>query len=303
MLNGILAWMSNEPLKAAYRKNVRCFGLRDALHRFYLGFKMTALRNSRRYFQIEVHLTEHCNLNCKGCGHFSPLAEKIFLDPPAFEKDCARLSKITNKLIVIKLLGGEPLLHPKLISFFEIARKYFKTTVIQLFTNGSLLWKQPDEFWLACHKYKILIEISDYPVNIHIGEIRAKRKKYKVCVAHTMPKESGMWKVPLDLDGAQDAEANFAVCEFGDLGSCTTLRDSRIYMCPTVAHIQLFNKYFGKDLRVTESDYIDIYKAEDKREILDFLHKPIPFCRYCKLAASLRGLEWGVSKQEISEWV
>jgi MoaA/NifB/PqqE/SkfB family radical SAM enzyme len=231
------------------------------------------------------------------------LAEKIFLDPAVFEKDCARLSKITNKLIVIKLLGGEPLLHPRLISFFEIARKYFKTTVIQLTTNGLLLWKQPDEFWLACHKYKIYIEISDYPINMHVDEIQAKRKKYKVCVGYTLSKETGMFKTPLDLYGAQDVKTNFAVCGAANAGYCVTLRDGGIYVCQTVAHIQFFNKYFGKDLRVTESDYIDIYKAEDKREILDFLHKPIPFCRYCKLAASSEGLEWGVSKREISEWV
>ncbi|MDR1362621.1 MAG: radical SAM protein, partial [Spirochaetaceae bacterium] len=276
---------------------------RNALRRFYLGYKTTSLRNSKKYFQIEVHITEHCNLNCKGCNHFSPLADEEFLDPAAFEKDCARLSKIAGKLTVIKLLGGEPLLHPKLVSFFEIARKYFRTTVIQLTTNGALLSKQPDEFWAACNKYKIYIEISDYPVNIHAKEIQAKRKKYNVCMAYTVPKETGMYKTPLDLDGAQNAEANFAMCGAADSGGCVTLRNGRIYICPASAHIQFFNKYFGKDLRVTEKDYIDIYKAADKSEIMDFLHNPIPFCRYCNLGAASDGLEWDVSKQEISEWI
>lgn len=25
---------------------------------------------------IEIHIVEHCNLHCKGCTHFSPLAQK-----------------------------------------------------------------------------------------------------------------------------------------------------------------------------------------------------------------------------------
>jgi MoaA/NifB/PqqE/SkfB family radical SAM enzyme len=303
MLKIISGWIPSGTLKAMMLKTIMHFGLRSALIRFYSGCKTTILRNSKRYFQIEVHITEHCNLNCKGCSHFSPLADEIFLDPAAFEKDCARLAKITNELVVIKLLGGEPLLHPKLIAFFEIARKYFKTTVIQLTTNGALLWKQPDEFWIAGHKYKIYIEISDYPVNIHIEEVQAKSKKYKVCIGYTVAKETGMGKTPIDLNGAQDAGANFAACGTASLGACVTLRDGRLYVCSAAAHIQFFNKHFGKDLRVTEKDYIDIYKAKDKQEILDFLHSPIPFCRYCNLAASSSGLEWAVSKREISEWV
>ena len=26
---------------------------------------------------IEIHLTDHCNLNCIGCSHYSPLAPEV----------------------------------------------------------------------------------------------------------------------------------------------------------------------------------------------------------------------------------
>jgi hypothetical protein len=139
--------------------------------------------------------------------------------------------------------------------------------------------------------------------HFQIKEITAKRKKYKVCVGYTVSKENGMGKTPLDLAGSQNTEANFAGCGTADTGSCVTLRDGKIYICSTVAHIQFFNKFFGKELRVTEDDYIDIYKANSKDEILAFLHKPFPFCRYCKLSESSGGLDWRVSKREITEWV
>jgi len=37
-------------------------------------------------------------------------------------------------------------------------------------------------------------------------------------------------------------------------------------------------------------------------EILDYLCKPIPFCRYCDWRRLKTGVKWSVSKKEISEW-
>lgn len=285
------------------RKTNAHFGLRSTLVYIFSCIKTYILYRPKRFFQIEVHVAEHCNLNCSYCSHFSPLADEIFLDPASFEQDCAQISKITSKLVVFKLLGGEPLLHPKLTDFFEIVRRYFKSTVIQLTTNGTLLSRQPDNFWIACHKYKIRIEISDYSVKIDIKTIAEKCKKYRVCVEYTSSKEYGMSKVPLDLNGGQDPEASFASCMIAKyFGCCVTLRDGRLYACATAAHIQFFNKYFNTNLNITEKDYVDIYKVTDKNNILDFISKPFPFCRYCKTSATLSGFKWTVSKKEISEW-
>jgi hypothetical protein len=58
---------------------------------------------------------DHCNLNCKGCTAFSPVAEEKFMDVNMFERDCERLAELTGgKIELIDLLGGEPLLHPKI---------------------------------------------------------------------------------------------------------------------------------------------------------------------------------------------
>ena len=41
---------------------------------FYKTIQPTHLRG------FELHLVDHCNLNCRGCTHFSPLAEKKFFE-------------------------------------------------------------------------------------------------------------------------------------------------------------------------------------------------------------------------------
>ena len=117
--------------------------------------------------KVDIHLTDHCNLNCKGCTHFSPLAEKFFLDIDDFERDLTRLSELSKGDVgEMFLLGGEPLLHPEIVDFFPIARNLFPNTKLVVITNGILLPQQDERFWKACKRYNIQLWVSDYTLNI-----------------------------------------------------------------------------------------------------------------------------------------
>jgi hypothetical protein len=256
-----------------------------------------------RSFPIEVHVTEHCNLNCKTCNHFSSLAREEYLDPGNFEKDVRRLSEITKTFYHIKLLGGEPLLHPRLIEFFSIVRKYFPATPLQLTTNGILLTAQPEQFWLECRKNNVVISISQYPIKLDRKEIKRLSKKYKVRVEYNgTADESRFCKMPLDLAGGQDCNASFRKCAIS-WGCCVTLRDGKIFTCCIAAHIRFFNEYFNQNLAICEKDYVDIQKIKSKEEIIGFLEQSFPFCRYCKPQDIQFAQRWGISKKEITEWV
>ena len=59
------------------------------------------LRNSLRKLTpqanlslVEIHLAEHCNLNCFCCNHFSQLADEEYTDLASFEKDMKQLALI-----------------------------------------------------------------------------------------------------------------------------------------------------------------------------------------------------------------
>ena len=45
---------------------------------------------------IETHILEHCNLSCRGCSHFSGLAEPEFKSLDDFKREMEGLSKLTN---------------------------------------------------------------------------------------------------------------------------------------------------------------------------------------------------------------
>lgn len=113
---------------------------------------------------FSVHLTEHCNLNCKACAHFAPLVkEKGFTDITEFTRDMERLSGLSRgEMRYIDLLGGEPLLHPDIASFLSVTRKNFPVGTIRIITNGLLLKAMKQDFWDAVTENRITIIISKY---------------------------------------------------------------------------------------------------------------------------------------------
>jgi sulfatase maturation enzyme AslB (radical SAM superfamily) len=283
------------PKKLLYNKHVRLFRLQN---------NAKSRLAPRKLLRFDIHVTDHCNLRCKGCLHFSPLAEEVFIDTAILERDCSRLAELTGGRIAdICVLGGEPLLHPHITGVLDIARKYFPVDRIYIVTNGILLSMQPETFWKNCIKNNIEIEISLYPVKIDLNRIKELTALYGIKLGlRGDPKiQTRTWMFqPLDLSGKQDTVKSHTVCELANL--CFQLVDGRLYQCETTAFIGYFNKYFNQHLQITEKDYVDIYKAKNLAEILDFLCRPMPFCRYCR-TKDVDFVEWDKSGKEIAEWV
>jgi MoaA/NifB/PqqE/SkfB family radical SAM enzyme len=272
-------------------------------YQFLLRIREAKKRLRRKtVLSFSVHLVEHCNLKCRGCEHFSCLAKEEFLGVDIFERDFIRLSELTKGQIErISLLGGEPLLHPRITDFFEITRKYFPSGNVLLVTNGILLSKQDDKFWQSCKKNNIQINVTKYPINTDYQKVENLVEKFNVDYQYfggDIIKQ--MWKRTFDIDGKQNRYMSFKSCYMSN--NCTELVDGKIYPCPMTAYVRHFNRYFATNLAVTENDYIDIFKVKNIGEVFDFLCKPIPFCRYCNNRKITYRMNWGVSKKEISEW-
>ncbi len=252
--------------------------------------------------QFEIHLTDHCNLNCQMCDHFSPLAEEYYLDLQDFQKQMERLSFLFHKEAqFIRLLGGEPLLHPDVVSFFPITRACFPETDIKLYTNGLLLPAQTDAFWEACTKYNIIIVITKYPVKFDYDKLQKTLEEKKIPFYYENPEPiKSSWHFPLDLNGTQNETISFKLCQMA--GKCIFLKDNILYPCTVPGNIVHFNRYFGTGIPLSEQDGINIFETDSADEILDFLCTPIPFCKYCDTIHRRKGLEWKRTQKDIKEW-
>lgn len=264
--------------------------------------EVEARKTPKVMLDYEVQLVEHCNLNCKYCSHFCPVAKEGFLDVNEYERDCKRLSELFNKEVnFIRLMGGEPLLHPDIAKFCDITRKYFPNGTIDIDTNGILILSMKENFWKALRENKINLTVTRYPLNLDIEAIKNKCKKENVSFRFFCEQPVETFNhLPLDLEGRGPIEKNFYRCYLAN--SCHTLKHGKMYTCSTVPHIHQFMDYFKCDLKLSENEGIDIYKAQNKDEILNFLAKPIPFCRYCNIDKR-ETKKWEISQKKIEEWI
>jgi organic radical activating enzyme len=272
-------------------------------------FKDIKLIPQATLHMIEVYLIDSCNLNCAGCNAFSPLVQRDQSSHPSytsgeFKKDIDRLSLLLHRqLKVLNLMGGEPLLHPEIDSIAEYARRSFPYTEISIVTNGILLSKMPDTFWKICKENSIIISITKYPIKLNFDKLSDIAEKNGVNlrfhVADSIKETS--WNIALDCSGKQTPYESFVYCGYAN--RCVRLKNGRLSTCPLIFNIEFFNQYFNQNLQVCPNDYIDIYEAKNDHEILNFLAKPVPFCRYCDVNNRTWNSPWHTSKREISEWI
>ena len=250
-------------------------------------------------YKLEIHLAEHCNLNCVGCSHYSPLASHAFCNIEQLEENLQKLAPVQNMFSIIRLLGGEPLLHPKIVDAFRIVRKYCKDSEIQLVTNGIRLSEMPDEFWKACVQYDITIALTIYPIAVNYVVLKT------LCLDHGVKfrlygnkKNSGFTRLQL-IERGTGHKYNYYLC--GSMSTCMQLVGSRIYPCSQCAYVKYLNHAFDCKFQHKNGDFVSVDKLSHYRLIWFVMH-PKPFCKYCDVKGRQR-IEWSLSKRKKSEWI
>ena len=254
--------------------------------------------------RFEVQLAEHCNLNCRGCTHYAPLAKPEFLDVEEYGRDIARLAELfDHEVRWIHLMGGEPLLHPEIVKVMRMTREAFPYGQIMVVTNGVLLGKMTDAFWQTCKEYDIEISATKYPIpcDYDAYESKAREKGVKFTFYNAGQRIKTLNRYPLSVAGHQHVEDSFVRC-FGS-NRCLTLRHGRIYGCDLAAHAHHLIQAFQLPIHESRRDSIDIYEAQTPEEIMEHCAKPIPFCRYCDVARSTEGYPFGTSHRNRYEWL
>ena len=261
-------------------------------------------RKSEHEFYFQTHITEHCNLNCRGCYHFSPLAKPSEVSPDRFEKDFSRLSYLLDgKAREVMLLGGEPLLHTRIDEIIKISRYYFRQAEIKILTNGILLHRMDASFYREMLDNSIQLWVTKYPVNYDYSNAEKYASSFGVELHYfnTEPVRT-LGHQPLNLEGTEDPVMNFNNCYRAN--TCVDFKDGKLYPCIIPAEIKAFNDYFDTKLEVCDEDYVDIYAVNSAEELFDMLDRPMPFCRYCnrEKIEEFGSMPWCRTEYRIEEW-
>jgi hypothetical protein len=252
--------------------------------------KMSETKNILPY--LEFHLTDHCNLNCKGCNHFCSIANENYLSMESFLKDMKRLSEIFLNITKIRIMGGEPLLHPLVTKFVQETRHFFPYSVISVATNGILLPEMDVHFYNSLFENNIILDLSIYPLTekqlITYLELPIQRR-----IPIRFTRVSKFCK-SINALGNSDALSMYIQCW---VRNCTFLREGKIYHCCLPALSDIINRKFNLTI---PNIGIDIHEDISGSEILNFISKPSPVCSYC---SKTEWFPWEQSNQQKNEWL
>ncbi len=123
------------------------------------GEKYKVVEGRIRTESFELHVCEHCNLRCNQCCNLSPFHKEHFMSIEETERICDFLEKHIAP-DVIKVAGGEPLLHPQLAQILKIIKQRFPQTNLRIVTNGVLanrylteeIMSTIDQLWISNYR-------------------------------------------------------------------------------------------------------------------------------------------------------
>lgn len=249
--------------------------------------------DERRTFAIpylETLITKSCNLHCDGCQNYTNYAFKGMMDFDLLSQDIRQWGA-RIKPSVYRILGGEPLLHPRLADFIRVAAEVWPQARRIVVTNGLLaercdgivpaLVETGTAVHLTIHSndpqylerlrpgISALKKWAAQSVQIGIGDSRNFIRTYKGI---------GRGMRPFNDDPVK----SWDICT---ARNCLNIVESRLWKCPTISMLRDALEKFGLENSPDWKRYLKYeglaHEATDD-ELAAFLNKgPEEICSIC----------------------
>lgn len=226
---------------------------------------------------LEAHIVDHCNLRCAACCSLSPHLPIWQVEPAALRQDLL-LARAVLQPTYFKLVGGEPLLHPRLLECVEVAAEVRVAPILSLTTNGFLLEKMPDRLF----EYLDHLTVSLYPKpalgEARLAAIRERCAAFGVELNLKVQDEFEEIHLSTPREDAAQTREIFAHCWLRR--RCHLLRDGIFYTCTLPVHRDALHR----DRRLVPGDGIALASrpglAEEIRLYLE-REQPLAACSAC----------------------
>lgn len=262
----------------------------DRIRKLYFSDEKPSLH----YF--EVPITDNCNLNCKGCL-FASNTTKTEQHVPykVIETDAKRMAELFHDVPWIRILGGEPLMHPDIDKILECYRSIFPYSEIDLCTNGLLIPKIGDghRLWDCIKKNHISIHVSGYkPTYSMLDKIDTILKEHNL--SYVILKRDEFLKY-YTLEPKNDMAENFEKCI---ASGCYEVYRGQLSSCSGAIAFEKFNDIFKTNYQVRESEgYIDIHRSTlSAWDMKTKLETPSFICKYCNVSGMV-SFEWDYTRE------
>jgi hypothetical protein len=205
---------------------------------------------------------------------------KHFIDPGALSSDLTALAR-SYHATVLKILGGEPLLHPNLLDVIMAARGSQAVDKIEIWTNGLLLPRMERRVWEAVDSVRISLypgrSLKQHQLDrcidlAHRNNVPLRYKRYQAF--QESYSEQG-------TDDPSLVKRIYATCNEAHRWRCHTVANGWFFKCP---QSYMIPKGMSLGQEATYSNGIQIDDSPEFRgRLLSYLtsSEPLPACRNC----------------------
>lgn len=227
---------------------------------------------------LEIHIADHCNLNCKNCSMFCGLVKKPnYSDYMQTQNSLCVLKQIFNHIKRIRIIGGEPLLNKELNKYLYMIRKIYPKSNIRVITNGILVTDMKDDLITAFKNNSAKLVITSYlPLIGKLDKINdfLKDKEIDYEISEIVTDFQKIY----DYTGKQNMELSFNACHWK--GACATLYENQIAPCFVPFVIKNLSENFHLNIATSGTLKLDSDKL-NKEKIRKLFNTPFDMCRYC----------------------
>lgn len=227
-------------------------------------------------FGCEINAVRHCTFACTNCNHASTrYTDKYFMPVDVLRRDLDVMKQhLRTKLLFVQ--GGEPLLHPDVVTLLRLCVESGISKTAGVLSNGTLLKKMKDDFWALLRDGRCELRLSCYPdlAPDIVPWIQRKADEW------------GFFVRPQQIDAfkpvfRQNDGSTYHGCPWK---RCLTIHEGYFYLCPlsTFWPSQFMTRVEKwKDISATV-DGLEIASMTDER-LGSFLGRkhPLESCKIC----------------------
>jgi organic radical activating enzyme len=202
---------------------------------------------------IEISAVRHCNISCRSCMHGSPSMAASFIEVGQVEKDLTTLAQWMD-VEHVRVLGGEPLLHPELPELLRAVERSGVTGNRRVLTNGLHLAKQPDAFWNEVDE----VHVSVYPnTSRHLERARqelADIAERTDTIVHFKYFDHFRIAFRRPDDHPELTQKVYETCQIANRWRCLTADSGRLHRCPQAMLTPAMEDAIADSLSIEEID-------------------------------------------------
>ena len=272
---------------------------------------------------LEYMITTSCDLACPGCDRFIDHGH-AFVEK--FEDIVSNMEQWFKRLDPdhVTIIGGEPLLHPRIYDILTEARRIFDHAVIEVYTNAFLLPKRPKIFnvlkkignaKVSCSihnknpKYREIVERNLHQAFYSKGKWFETSPNTHTCetvvLEVTDPTQGGWYDYRRVVDGVlkpwndNDPTSSYKNC---GVNIYPIIYKNKLYKCPPISMVRT---HLTKNFMLEDEDWEPYLKYEgldpdcDEQELEKFvknIYEPHSICAMCPANPVLKPQEEAVVK-------